>query len=381
MTHPIRSLLVVPTCLAVLLLGAGVSFSASAQEHAAKLVAGDPAKATKPDVKIIGETQTISTRYEDTLVHLARKYNVGFVAMRAANPGVDPWIPGSGTRITLPTQHLLPDGPRKGIVINLPEMRLYHYRDDSDVPASFPIGIGRSGLTTPLGTTTIARMAADPVWYPTERMRHEDPSLPAAVPPGPENPMGTHALYLGWPSYAIHGTDKPYSIGRRLSSGCIRMYPEDILTLFDNVKPGTQVTVVDQPIKTAWIGDKFYIEVHPTQEQTDILSHDTSTMPDYRMSEKDMRVILKGVGPYTENLDWARVRKAVKERRGLPMVVADRARKPSASSDAAKTELIEDTKKKSSANKVARSPGKPRLVNQVSDTGAPIVPPPRRYQN
>lgn len=333
--------------------------------------AGKESAPDKPIVRIIGEAQTTTTRYEDTLVHLARKYNVGFVAMRAANPGVDPWLPGAGTRLTLPTQHLLPDTPRQGIVINLPEMRLYHYYDGNDVPASYPIGIGRAGLTTPLGTTTVARMMADPVWYPTERMRKEDPKLPAVVLPGPENPMGTHAMYLGWASYAIHGTDKPYSIGRRLSSGCIRMYPEDILTLFDNVKPGTVVTVVDQPVKTAWIGDKFYIEVHPTQEQTDILSHDTSKLPDYRMSEKDMRTILRGAGTDADYLDWAKIRKAVKERRGLPMVVADRSRKPGTSSAAAKEELIADTKNKITSKTgtknaaVLSAPSPPRAIQPI----------------
>ncbi len=328
-------------------------------------------KTTAPDIRIIGELQQITTRYEDTLVHLARKYNVGFVAMRAANPGVDPWLPGSGTRITIPGQHLLPDAPHRGIVINLPEMRLYYYAPDSDVPASYPIGIGRSGLTTPVGTTTIARRVADPVWYPTERMRREDPTLPAQVLPGPENPMGTHAMYLGWPSYAIHGTDKPYSIGRRLSSGCIRMYPEDILTVFDHAPVGTPVTVVDQPVKTAWIGDKFYIEVHPTQEQTDILSHDTSTLPDYRMSESDMKIILKGVGADTESLDWVLVRKAVKERRGIPMVVADRSRKPRATSAIVHDELVEDTKKKSVSTNSPAKKKKQSLVEQVSGTPLP----------
>lgn len=351
---------------ASLIMAASLGLAAPAFANTVKASAALPNGPAAPEVKIIGEAQTMSTRYEDTLVHLARKYNVGFVAIRAANPNVDPWLPGSGTRITLPTQHLLPNAPRKGIVINLPEMRLYHYAADSQTPASYPIGIGRAGLTTPLGTTTIARMVADPVWYPTERMRKEDPTLPAAVPPGPENPMGTHAMYLGWASYAIHGTDKPYSIGRRLSSGCIRMYPEDILTVFDNVHAGTPVTVVDQPIKTAWIGDKFYIEVHPTQEQTDILSHDTSKLPDYRMSEADMRTILKGVGENAEMLDWARVRKAIKERRGIPMIVADRARKPNPASAEAKAELVEDTKKKSKPVKVATKK-KVTLAGQVTD--------------
>lgn len=273
---------------------------------------------------LIGEPQITTTQYEDTLVHLARRYNVGFVEIRAANPGVDPWIPGAGTKITLPTQHILPNAPHKGVVINLSEMRLYVFGHDGDAPATYPIGIGRSGLTTPLGSTTVARATIDPIWTPTPRMRKEDPTLPAVVPPGPENPMGTHALYLGWESYAIHGTDKPYSIGRRLSSGCIRMYPEDILTLYDNIPVGTSVTVVDQPIKTAWIGNDFYIEAHPTQEQADILSHDYAYKPSYPVTEEDIRTVLAAAGDAASTLDFEKIRKVLKERRGLPTIVGKR---------------------------------------------------------
>lgn len=285
---------------------------------------------TAPLSRLIGGLETTTTKYEDTLVHMARKYNVGFVEMRAANPGVDPWLPGAGVKITVPTQHIIPDAPHTGVVINLPEMRMYYFFDEKEPPATYPIGIGRSGLTTPLGSTTIARMTVDPVWRPTDRMRAEDATLPAVVPPGPENPMGTHAMYLGWPSYAIHGTDKPYSIGRRLSSGCIRMYPEDIITLYDNVKPGTQITVVDQPVKTAWIDDKYYVQVHPTQEQSDMLSHDGMTKPEYPIRDDDIKTILTGVGS-TDGvaLQWDKIRSAVKERRGIPIIVATKNNKKS----------------------------------------------------
>lgn len=295
-------------------------------------------------IRLIGDLDSITTKYEDTLVHLARRYNIGFVELRAANPGVDPWLPGAGTRLTIPTQHILPDAPHEGVVINLSEMRLYHYYSAKEPPATYPIGIGRTGLTTPLGSTTVARMATDPIWFPTDRMRKEDPELPAAVPPGPENPMGTHALYLGWPSYAIHGTDKPYSIGRRLSSGCIRMYPEDILTLFDNVAPSTKVTVVDQPIKTAWVDDRFFIQVHPTQEQSDILSRDAVHKPKYPLNEDDVKLIIAGAGVDADKLDWAKVRQAIRERRGVPIIVANRTVTPGAKSARIKGELLPETK-------------------------------------
>ena len=207
------------------------------------------------DKPYMGEEKIYVATQEDTLVHIARAQEMGFVEMRAANPNVDPWIPGNGTEVILPKRHILPDAPHEGIVINLPEMRLYAFVNGDQEPSTFPIGIGREGLETPLGTTTVVRKAEGPSWRPTARMRREDPSLPAVVEAGPENPLGTHALYLGWPTYALHGTNKPYGIGRRISSGCIRLYPENITQLFEMIPVGTKVTVVNQPIKLAWIDD------------------------------------------------------------------------------------------------------------------------------
>lgn len=283
-----------------------------------------PASSTAQNFKgnAIGEMQIIKSRYEDTIVKLAREYGLGYVEIRAANPTVDPWLPGDGTKITLPTMNLLPKGPRKGIVINLAEMRMYVYYGPGIEPASYPVGIGREGLTSPLGTTTVARKMVGPIWRPTDRMRKEDPKLKATYYPGPDNPMGTHAMYLGFPSYAIHGTNKPYSIGWRLSSGCIRMYPEDITTLYNFTPEGTQVTIVDQPIKTAWIGNDFYVEVHPTQEQADIISRDGK--PDYQVADKDIQQIVKEAGSYADDLNWDLVRAAIKNRYGYPIKVLTR---------------------------------------------------------
>ncbi len=269
----------------------------------------------------IGELQYVTAKYEDTLVHIGRDYDVGFVEMRAANPHLDPWIPGAGAKVTIPTMHLLPDAPHESVVINLAEMRMYYYKTPGQAPQTYPIGIGRDGLLTPVGTTTVVRKKAGPTWTPTPRMRNEDPTLPAVVGPGPDNPMGTHALYLGFPQVAIHGTNKPYGIGRRVSSGCIRMFPEDIGKVFDQVPVGAKVTVVDQPIKAAWIGDKFYLEVHPTQDQATMMERE-GAVPDYEMSEKDLAYIMRKAGPGVEKLDWASIRKVVKERSGYPVAIA-----------------------------------------------------------
>ncbi|OIN85453.1 MAG: hypothetical protein AUJ12_09375 [Alphaproteobacteria bacterium CG1_02_46_17] len=272
----------------------------------------------------IGQMQETTASYEDTLVHVGREYGVGFVEMRAANPTLDPWIPGSGANIVIPTMNILPDAPHDGVVINLAEMRLYYYKSAYAAPTTFPIGIGREGLRTPSGSTTVVRKKDGPTWTPTPRMRKEDPTLPPFVAPGPENPMGTHALYLGFPQIAIHGTNKPYGIGRRVSSGCIRMFPEDITQMFSMIPVGTKVTVVDQPIKAAWIGKALYLEVHPTQEQATLMERE-GAIPDYQLSEKDLSYVMRVAGPSVETLDWPKIRKVVKERRGYPIKIAEKA--------------------------------------------------------
>lgn len=297
-----------------------LALSGSGASSAAVKDAHTKAKFTDP---YIGQMQEVTAQYEDTFVHIGREYGVGFVEMRAANPTLDPWIPGSGARVIVPTMNILPDAPHQGVVINLAEMRMYYYKSPNEAPTTFPIGIGRDGLRTPVGTTSVMRKKADPVWVPTDRMRNEDPTLPASVPPGPENPMGTHALYLGFPTIAIHGTNKPYGIGRRVSSGCIRMFPEDITQVFDMVGVGTKVTVVDQPIKAAWIGNDLYLEVHPTQEQAALMERE-GAIPDYQMSERDLAYIMRVAGAGVGELDWPAIRQVVKERKGYPIKIATR---------------------------------------------------------
>lgn len=273
------------------------------------------------DKNYIGEMAEHKAIYEDTLIHLSRKYELGFIQLRAANPDLDPWIPGKDVKIVLPTQHLLPDAPRKSVVINLPEMRVYIYMNKDEAPVTFPIGIGREGLATPIGKTTVVRKTKDPIWRPTDRMRKEKPELPAVVYPGPDNPMGTHALYLGWSTYAIHGTNKPYGIGRPVSSGCIRMYPEHITQFFDMVPVGTTINVVNQPIKVEWIDNEMYLEAHPDIEQG-LMMEQTGKFEHQKLSDNDMRLIIRKAGPYKELLDWAKIRTAVRERKGYPIKIA-----------------------------------------------------------
>jgi L,D-transpeptidase ErfK/SrfK len=265
----------------------------------------------------IRETTSYRATYDDTLLDVARRFKLGYVEIVAANPGTDPWIPGEGTNVVLPTVHLLPDAAPEGIIINLADMRLYYFAQPGGSVESFPIGIGRDGLTTPLGSTQVARKQKDPTWRPTPRMRAEKPELPEAVPPGPDNPLGNRAMYLGWPQYLIHGTNKPLGIGRRTSSGCVRMYPEDVEYLFDRVAIGTKVTVVDQPIKLSWIDDALYIEAHPTQAQSDQIEMSGEFDPILDSSVVDQ--VLAVAGPRAPMLDWSLIRQATIERRGYPI--------------------------------------------------------------
>lgn len=268
------------------------------------------------------ETANYRTAYEDTLLDLARQFKLGYVEMVAANPGTDPWVPGEGTDVVLPTVHLMPDlGEAKpeGIVINLADMRLYYFEAGDAAPRSFPIGIGRDGLNTPTGVTEVVGKRQDPAWHPTARMREEDPELPEVVEAGPENPLGTRAMYLGWPQYLIHGTNKPWGVGRRVSSGCVRMYPEDVEALFEMVPVGTKVTVIDQPIKLGWIGGELFLEAHPTQEQSDQI--EAKGEFDAILDSDVVERVLAVAGANRGRLDWSGIRRATIERRGYPIQI------------------------------------------------------------
>lgn len=226
---------------------------------------------------VIGKLQHIRTVESDTFVKLGRQYNVGYRELRLSNPDVDPWLPGDGTPMVIPTRYVLPDVPRKGIVINIPEMRLYYFPPAGSEYAgkvvTYPLGIGREGWSTPLAKTSVVRKKANPTWTPPASIRAEheksgDP-LPRVVPAGPDNPLGQHALYLGLPSYLLHGTNKPAGIGLKVSHGCIRLYPEDIASLFALVPTGTPVNIISQPYKIGWEGNTLYVESHPPDADGD----------------------------------------------------------------------------------------------------------------
>lgn len=284
------------------------------------------ASATSPaPIAMLGIPTVIITQQSDTLLDIGRRYDAGFVEMREANPEIDPWLPGSDIPVRVPTEHILPDAPHFGIVINLSELRLYYFPLHGKV-RSFPIGTGDEGKDTPVGTTKVARKRPHPSWIPTKSEHDEDPSLPEVVGPGPDNPMGDFALYLAWSGYAIHGTNKPDSIGRRDSHGCIRLYPEDIEWLYSQVALGTSVTVVNQPAKVAWQGGELYLEVHPLQGDIDAIELTGQPISNEGINADDL--VLKAAGDQADRLDWYTIHLAEAHRDGIPVQITRAATKP-----------------------------------------------------
>ncbi len=225
---------------------------------------------------VVGAVATVIAREEDTLIDIARRNGLGYHDIVRANPDVNIWVPGEGTEIVLPTRFVLPPGPRRGIVLNLAEYRLYFYPEPVDgEPAyvmTYPISIGRMDWETPLGATRVISKVTDPSWYPPQSVRDEHAAdgrpLPRVVPPGPDNPLGKYAMRLGLPGYLIHSTNRPAGVGMRVTHGCIRMFPEDIEYLFPNVGMDTPVRIINTPVKIGWFGDELVMEVHPVLEAT-----------------------------------------------------------------------------------------------------------------
>lgn len=215
---------------------------------------------------IVGEVFTIYVEPGDTLHKIARKYDMGYEEVVRANPHLNPWKPKPWSKVIIPSAFILPDATQEGIVINLPEMRLYYYHEDGDTVSTFPIGVGRQGWVTPIGRSRIIEKKESPEWDVPESiqayMAEKGVELPDIVPPGPNNPLGDYAMRLDFGGYLIHGTNKPTSVGKRSSSGCIRMYPEDIEELFYTASLGARVRIVNQPYKAGWYNDELYLESH-----------------------------------------------------------------------------------------------------------------------
>lgn len=256
---------------------------------------------------------------------LSRPNDVSTPSVMAANFGVDEILPQTKTEILLPTAHVLPNGLRDGILINLAEYRLYYMRKGV-VVASAPVGIGMPKLPTPTGKTSIVAKKKNPTWIPTAVARREHPDWPASVEPGITNPLGAYALYLGWEAYLIHGSTNEFGIGRPFTRGCIRVWANDIETLFNEVPVGTKVEVVDQPVKLGWHENELFIEAHPDLAQLDELRANLSFTP--KPAEDLHATITAAAGARAADVDWGVVTAALERRSGIPTQITSPAAHP-----------------------------------------------------
>jgi L,D-transpeptidase ErfK/SrfK len=285
--------------------------------------------------EVVGELQSTRTTAQDTLADIARRFSVGYNEIHRANPGVDMWVPGPGRQVMVPTQFVLPNAPHVGIVVNIAEMRLYYFLplrgDGRQIIYTYPIGIGRVNWNTPSGVTTVVRKVVNPVWRPPadialEHRADGDP-LPAEVLPGPNNPMGNRALYLGWPEYAIHGTNKPVGVGMRVSHGCMHLYPEDIVQLYDLVPIGTPVRVVNQPFVFGWHRGDLYMQSFGSLAETqDAAQPLTADLLEQAMGPDIQKELLER----NEQVSWELALQLARDPTGIPVAITD----PSASLDA-----------------------------------------------
>jgi L,D-transpeptidase ErfK/SrfK len=261
---------------------------------------------------LVGELAVVVAREEDTLLDIARQHDLGFNEIAAANPDIDPWLPGAGARVVLPAQFVLPGGPRTGVVINLEQMRLFYFPQNGANAGrvlTHPIGVGVEYGATPLGSTRVIRKAVDPTWRPPQSIRAARAAageiLPEVVPPGPDNPLGRHALYLGFTGYLVHGTNRPWGIGMRVSGGCIRLYPEDIESLYPQVPPGTPVRIVSEPFAVGLLRGMPYVQVFARPEP------DAGNRSYTPLIEALIRAAPSAA------LDWDRVLRTAREQRAL----------------------------------------------------------------
>ena len=262
---------------------------------------------------MLGAPRAVVIKTGDTLLDIAERDRLGFLQLVNLNPDVDVWVPKEGTHIQLPTEYILPTAPREGLVINLPEMRLYDFTVSREHPTVLAVAIGDAVDPTPVGEFRIGQKRVNPAWNVPQSIRAERPDLPAVVPPGPDNPLGDRWLTLGTSSYGIHGTNNVWSIGRNATHGCVRLYNDDMRALFDRTKPGTRVRLVYQPVKLGYRNGMLYIEVHRDE-------YDRA--PDAPSATLVHLIVLETLGVIEPgSIDEERVRGVLQEARGVPVPV------------------------------------------------------------
>jgi L,D-transpeptidase ErfK/SrfK len=273
--------------------------------------------------EVFGLDEYIEAKYEDTLVDIARRHSLGYEEITRVNPGIDPWLPGAGTKVLIPGRRILPPGPREGIVVNLPEHRLYYYpkpkKGQTQQVITYPVSIGKMDWQTPMGETKIVSKKKNPDWHPPESVRKEhaergDP-LPKVVKSGPDNPLGNYAMRLAIPdgAYLIHGTNNPLAVGMAVTHGCIRMYPEDIEALFPLVPVGTKVTLINEPVKVAFVNGELLLEAHPPVDaQGQVYEPNLEVFS---------QLLNKALGQTTAAVHWDYARDVLQTARGMPATV------------------------------------------------------------
>src|SRR3569833_603 len=273
---------------------------------------------------VVGSDERIKSTYNDTLLDIARRYSLGYEEIIRANPGGDMWLPGDVTDIMLPGRRILPPGPHEGVVVNIPEHRLYNYpkakKHEKPVVITYPVSIGKMDWKTPLGETRVTQKEKHPFWYPPESVRKEhlangDPLPPGPQKPGPDNPLGDYAMRLaaGNGTYLIHGTNNPMAVGMAITHGCIRMYPEDVAALFPLIPVGTKVWLINEPVKVAFAGGELLVEAHPAVDDE---GQNTADPNMELLSQK----LDQALGSTTAAIHWELAKQALQAANGIPTV-------------------------------------------------------------
>lgn len=279
-------------------------------------------QAPPPQQSIIGHVRYDTAHYGDNVVKFAKHYDLGYNAIVNANPHLtmQRQFP-SGASVQIPTQHLLPNQPRQGIIINLPEMRMYYFPAGTNAVYTYPIGIGKIGKTIPITKTSITRKATDPTWTPPDDIREFNLKengivLPQVMPPGPDNPLGPYAIYMRVPTYLIHSTIFPESVGKRASFGCIRMYERDIKEFFPSITSGIPVAIINDPVKLGWQNNRLFMEAHQPLEEHN------------REYDSSLPGIVHRISSSAQNqpvlVDWQLISYIAREHDGLPHEVGVR---------------------------------------------------------
>lgn len=267
---------------------------------------------------VVGKVQWTQSLPGDDFIKVGRRYDIGYYELVEANPGIDPNLPHPGTLLVIPSRFIIPNVPHTGIVVSLAELRIYYFPPGMHEVITYPVGIGREGWNTPLGVTRVIKKVKNPTWVvPPDimkwRLENGGVQLPKSVAPGPNNPLGGYAFYLGFPGYRIHGTNDPTGVGRRSSSGCIRMWPEDVEELFSRTATGIVVRVIDDPFKAGWLHSDVYLESHtPLEEQQHM----------YQTTAAPMRYDVQAVtANRPASINWTTAQWVANQQNGIPQII------------------------------------------------------------